>query len=283
MKLKGKCALLTGGSGGIGRALAIELARAGVRLAIASRRRAALELVADEVASQGNERPFVFEVDLSQRGAAHGLAERAVSALGRVDILVNNAGFGIAASQWSIGDGELARQIFETNYFSPLALIQSLVPAMRERGEGAIINMASIGALATEPLLGHYSSSKAALAIATEALSLELRGSGVQALLVIPGPVETAMLAELREVPGAAALLRQLPQGTPHEIARRIVRAIERGQSTLFYPTPIAILRHALTLVRWSTRFLTRNVDAGNSGVLIGGPEGNMKVRGTGG
>lgn len=282
MKLQGKFVLITGASGGIGRALTLALAQAGARLALAARRRAPLEAVADEVAAQGHERPVIFDVDLSQQGDAQRLAEQTLTALGQVDVLINNAAFNIAGSQWSIGDGNLARQTFETNYFSPLALVQRLVPSMRARGAGAVVNMASIGALATEPLLGHYASSKAALALATEALSLELRGSGVQALLVIPGPVETPMLDELREVPGGAALVRLMPRGTPQEIAQRIVNAIERGKTTLVFPPLIGVFRHLPALARLGARLLTRDVQAEQAVVFIGGSYGNMKVRGRG-
>lgn len=242
MKLAGKRVLLTGASSGIGRALALEMASRGASLAIAARRAELLDAVADEAAAGGAERPLVMVADLAERGAAADLAEQALAGLGRVDVLVNNAGGGVGGIQWIVGDREEARETFELNLWSPLALIATLVPAMRERREGAIVNVTSVSQVMALWAMGHYAATKAALAQATETLRLELRGSGVHVLEVIPGPVDTAVQGESRLIPGAERVFGRAPLGDPVELARLAARALERERNRLVYPRRLALL-----------------------------------------
>ena len=245
--LDGQRVLLTGASSGIGRELALALAARGARLAISARRRDALEAVVDEAARRGGGRasaaaaPVVIPADLSRRGEAERLAGEAVAALGRVDVLVNNAGGGVGGSQWSVGDADAAREAFEVNYWSPLALVRALVPPMRERGHGAVVNVTSLAQVSTWPVFGAYAATKAALALATETLRLELSGSGVHVLEAIPGPVDTAVQGETRMAPGIERMLDRVPLGDADEMARRIVVALERGRAQVIYPRRAAL------------------------------------------
>ncbi len=275
LSLFGKTALVTGASSGIGRALAKALAKEGVVLAVSARREAALETLADEIARDGGKRPIVLPADLSKRGQARTLAISAVAALGRVDILVNNAGVGIGGAQHVVGDDDMARDLFETNYWSALALVAALVPAMRERKYGAVVNVASVGAFAPMPLAGHYCSSKAALAQHSETLRLELRGSGVHVFNVQPGPVETGMLAEMGKLPGFDGFFAQMPRGNADVLARKIVRGLERRQRTLVYPTALAVARHLPTVAVRATAVMARNIDVDDSRKLQGGSHGD--------
>src|SRR5437588_10694410 len=143
-RVEGRGVLVTGASSGIGRELAHELGRRGARLAIAARRKELLERVAHDVAAAGGVRPSVHVVDLSERGAAASLAAEAQQALGAIDILVNNAGGGVGGSQWHVGDREEARESFELNLWSPLALTSALVPGMLERARGAVVNVTAL-------------------------------------------------------------------------------------------------------------------------------------------
>lgn len=106
-----------------------------------------------------------------------------------------------------------ARGLFETNYWSALALVRALLPSIRQR-KGAVVNVSSLGAITPNPLVGHYSSSLAALQLMTETLRLELRGTGVHMLAIMPGPVETGMLAEVNEVAGAGKAMKRMPLAT---------------------------------------------------------------------
>ncbi len=239
MNLDGRGALVTGASSGIGRELARALAARGVRLAISARRAERLEELAEQVAGNGRPEPVVLPADLAVRGAAKGLAAQAVEALGRVDILVNNAGSGVGGLQWVVGDRDEGRETFELNYWSPLALIQELVPPMRERRSGAVVNVTSIAQVIAMGGLGHYNASKAALASATETLRIESHGSGVQVIEVVAGPIATGIQGEARLVPGVEQLLKRAPLGDPATLAGLTVRALQRGRKRIVYPRAV--------------------------------------------
>jgi short-subunit dehydrogenase len=234
--IDGAGTLVTGASSGIGRATALRLARRGAHLAVAARRRELLESLADEIAAEGLPRPTVLVADLAQRGAAHALAEAATGSLGDVDILVNNAGGGVGGAMHAVGDGDAGRAAFEINYWSPLALLQDLVSPMRRRGRGAVVNVTSMAQVTAWPGFGGYAATKAAFALATRTMQTEMHGSGVHVVEVIPGPVDTAVQGETRLLPGIERMLATSPLGTPDELARLIVRALERGQSRVIYP-----------------------------------------------
>ena len=271
-RLEGKRALVTGASVGIGRAIATSLAARGVVVAVAARRTAALVELADEIARAGHERPVVLGVDLARRGEAGDLAVRALAKLGQVDILVNNAGASIVGSQWKLADGDAARELFEINYWSPLALIQALVPPMRQRKEGAVVNVTSLAGLAPWVFTGHYSSTKAALSLASETLRLELNGSAVHVLEVTAGPTETALLAGARrDVPGAAAAMAWGPHGNTATLARLTVRALERRRKTLVYPRSLGLAPILPVAARWLMAQIQRKLD-GNEARLAATP-----------
>jgi short-subunit dehydrogenase len=276
IELFGKRALVTGASSGIGRALAKALARENVWVAVSGRRQAALDSLADEIERAGGTRPAVLPADLSKRGEAHRLGERAIEALGQVDLLVNNAGVGIGGSQVVVADDDVARELFETNYWSALALTRALVPGMRARNAGAIVNVSSIGSITPMPLAGHYSSSKAALSLATETLRLELRDTDLHVLHVLPGPVDTAMLAEFALVPGGDKVLAGMPKGDVDTLAQKIIRGLERRKRAFVYPTMLAAIRHLPTVfVRMAAR-AGRAVDVNDTRKLMGGSSGDV-------
>jgi short-subunit dehydrogenase len=261
-RLTDRNVLLTGASTGIGRELARVLADRGARLVLTARDEDRLAALADEIARGGRSRPHVLTADLADRGAAAALAEQAVAALGSVDVLVNNAGGGVGGAQWSVGDDDAAREAFEVNYWSPLALTRALVPAMRERGEGAVVNVTSMAQVNTWLGFGAYASTKAALGVATETLRLELAGSPVHVLEAIPGPVDTAVQGETRLVPGIDRMLARVPLGDAAEMARRIVAALERRRAAVIYPRRAALAYAFPTLARADSRRLARRVAA---------------------
>jgi uncharacterized protein len=254
MDIGGSRVLLTGASSGIGRELARELGARKARLVIAARRRALLDEVAGEITAGGGLAPVVVESDLAQRGAAAELAARAREALGEVDVLINNAGGGVGGRLATLGDHDAAREAFEVNYWSPLALIQALAPPMQARGRGAVVNVTSMAQVSTWPGFGAYAATKGAFGVATETLAMEMIGSGVHVMEVLPGPVDTAVQGETRLAPGIGRMLDRVPLGDPAELARRIVRALEQGRSRLIYPgrTRFAYLLPAVA--RWEAR-----------------------------
>src|SRR3954469_1002755 len=171
--INGKRVLLTGASSGIGEEAAKRLAARGARLALVARREERLHRVADEIARASHPRPEVIAADLGVRGTAAQVARRAVDALGPIDVLVNNAGASIQALTWLPGDGDEASSVFETNLWSPMALVAALAPDMVARGEGVIVNTGSMAQVSPFPHLGHYSASRAALGLITQAMRLE--------------------------------------------------------------------------------------------------------------
>src|SRR4051812_8756499 len=133
--VRDKAVLLTGASSGIGEEAARMLAARGARLALVARREQRLARLAAGNRGGGHPEPAVIAADLGVPGGAADVAARAVEALGRVDVLVNNAGASIQALTWVAGDREEARAVFETNLWSPLALVAALVPQMVARGD----------------------------------------------------------------------------------------------------------------------------------------------------
>lgn len=248
MRLRGSTVLLTGASSGIGNRLALELARRGATLALAARRQALLDELAAQIANTDAARPVVFEVDLSERGSGAALAEAASSALGRVDVLINNAGSNLHGCPSAVGDRDEARELFELNVWSPLALVHELVPGMRERGNGKVVNVTSLATVAPFPAVGHYCASKAALSLATRSLRLELRDTGVGVLEVVLGPIDTDGSRANRAIEGAERWLDGARPGRPDRAAAAIARAIARDRSRLIYPRRMS-LSHELPLV----------------------------------
>ena len=253
MQLDGSRVLLTGASSGIGRELARVLSARGAKLVLSARRQDLLDRVADEL----DERAGVVTADLSVRGEAARLAAAAQERLGGVDVLMNNAGGGVGGSVWSVGDRDEGREAFEVNFWSPLALISALLPAMRERGRGAIVNVTSGARAMTWPGFGMYASTKAALGLATETLQLELLESPVEVIEAVPGPVDTAVQGETRLIPGIERLIDRMPLGDAAVMARRIARALERGDSRVVYPRGAAF---PLALPGVARRFVRRQV-----------------------
>jgi short-subunit dehydrogenase len=253
-ELAGSRALVTGASSGIGRALAKELAARGAILAISARRRDLLESLAEEIASGAGTEPTIVEKDLSRAGAAEALAAEVRETLGQVDLLVNNAGGGVGGRISAVGDREESREAMEINYWSPLALIKALVPAMAERGRGAVINVTSMAQVSTWPGFGAYAATKGALAVATETLAMELADSGVNVIEVIPGPVDTAVQGETRLAPGIERILARIPLGDPAVLAHLIADGLERGKARVIYPRRAQFGYVLPTLVRWDTR-----------------------------
>lgn len=205
MQLFGKTALVTGASSGIGRALARALARQGVVLAVSARRKAALDSLADEIETAGGKRPVVLTADLSKRGEARLLGERAVTALGRVDILVNNAGVG-----W-FGDVEHTtlddwHKLLSVNLDGVFLGIKHAIPAMRIAGSGSIINLSSIEGLVGDPALAAYNASKGAVRLLSKSAALYCAKArtNIRVNSVHPGYIWTPMVRHAVESSGHA-------------------------------------------------------------------------------
>src|SRR3954454_6856416 len=251
--MNGKAVLLTGASGATGSEVARKLAGRGARLVLSGRRVERLEALADEIAAAGVARPAVAAADLARRGDASALAAQA----GEVDVLINNAGTSMQGLSWVVSDRDEARAVFETNLWSPLALIAAVAPAMVRRGEGTIVNVGSMARVSPFPHLGVYSASRAALSTVTEVLDMELGPRRVRVVEVALGPVDTPASQENRALAGADRWLDGRPGiGEAGAAADAIVAAAQGGaRGVAFYP---GVLRWAHRMAGRGRRYARR-------------------------
>jgi uncharacterized protein len=279
--IRGSGILLTGASSGIGAEAARRLAARGAHLALVARREERLQHLAEEIASGGLPRPAVIAADLGERDAAAQVAGEAVATLGQVDVLVNNAGASIQGLTWVAGDRDEARGIFETNLWSPLALTAAVVPGMIERRQGVIVNTGSMAQVSPFPHLGHYSASRAALALITQAMRLELAPHGVRVVELALGPVDTAGSTENRLLQGATEWLDGRPGiGKLDEAAQALVDAIDGGaEGVVFYPRALRWVHALPGLGRRYARRAARNADLTDETLRVGGSSGAPDIR----
>lgn len=241
--------VVTGASSGIGDALVREYASRGHNVTLIARRRDLLERLAAEVTSQYRIETHVAEVDLSHVQTACDWMQDATKALGPIDVLINNAGVQIVetALRTPFDRGE---QLLRLNVHTPLKLMQAVLPTMLERG-GAIVNIASVSALAPTPAMFFYNASKAAIAAASEGLRGELRGTKVRVVTVYPGPVHSPLETAARERYEDTAAAKYSPTGEADELARRVADAEEKDRARVIYPAVYALTRHFPNLTRW--------------------------------
>ncbi len=193
--------VITGGTDGLGRAIALLLAAEGYRVFAGGRnaeRRASL----DAEARRRNLPLETIEMDVCDDASVARALDDIRSKAGPLDILVNNAGIAIVAPMEEIDLRDLRRQ-FETNFFGVVRVTQRVLPEMRARRRGRIVNMSSVSGKIAAPLFGPYSSSKFALEAITDALRLELHPFGVYAVLIEPGYIPSNMAQASQELSSA--------------------------------------------------------------------------------
>jgi short-subunit dehydrogenase len=249
--LRGRHALVTGASSGLGADFARELAARGAAVTLAARREDRLRALQRELADRHGGAVEVAVVDLTAGGAAERL-HRDTEAAGRpVDVLVNNAGYGLYG-EFSKLDWERERNMLELNVIVPVHLTKLFLPAMLERGFGHVLNVASIGAYQPSPLYASYAAAKSFVLHFTEALSYELRGSGVHATALSPGVVATEFLQVAGQTPTRYQRRSRMDSPT---VARIGVDAMLKGR-----PSVVAGRRNAAAA--WSVRLLPRRTAA---------------------
>ncbi len=218
-----KIALITGASRGLGAQIAQRLARDGAHVLLVGRDRKALKGVEAAIrAEHSGQKVKSFPVDLASRLRVDRLIERIANDVGTIDILVNNAAIQGPIGSFDRQDWMKWKSVIDVNLMAPARLAQLVIPQMRAKGWGKIINVAGGGATSARPDFSAYAASKCALVRLTETLAEELRSVGIDVNAVAPGAMNTRMLEEV---------LAAGPSGAPHEYEAAVKRSREGGES----------------------------------------------------
>lgn len=221
--LSGRVALVTGASRGIGREIAVTLAREGADVALVARSAEKLADVAVEIEGLGR-RCVVITADVTEDAAPERIVSETTGALGGITILVNNAGGNSFMAPLQTMRLSGWRKTLNLNLDSIVALTQAALPALIASGNGSIVNVASVAGLRGSPLMSHYGAAKAALLSLTQSLAIELASQGVRVNSLVPGWIETDLTDFLRtDESTEQGLLSRVPMarwGRSEEIAQ---------------------------------------------------------------
>ncbi len=221
MNLKGKTAIVTGGTKGIGRAIAEALVREGISVCIAARKQAEIDTTLKELGGAA----VGFVCDVRDYDRVKALIDYTVDRLGGLDILVNNAGIGIFETVAETSP-EGFRAVLETNLFGVFYCCHEAIPRMKERGGGYIINISSLAGANPHPSMAAYNASKFGLNGFSEALMQEVRHDGIKVSYIMPGSVNT-------EFGGDSSENEKSWQLTPQDIARVVIDLLRHDDRSL--------------------------------------------------
>ena len=275
IQLRGRTALITGGSRGLGLVLARELAGRGVRLALCARDADELERARRQLADRGAE-VIAVPCDVTSKEDVEAMVQLVLDRFGRIDILINNAGI-IQVGPFevmTIGDYE---QALRTHFWAPLYTTLAVLPGMRDRGAGRIVNVSSIGGKISVPHLLPYDISKFALTGFSEGLRAELSKDGVYVTTVIPGLMRTGsprnarFKGQHRAEYAWFSISDSLPllSTSAEAAARRIVEACQHGDAEVILTLP------AQVAVRFNGLFPGLTADLlGVANLILPGPGG---------
>ncbi len=228
---------LTGASSGIGEALARHYAAAGATLGLAARRQNRLsELIAELPGEHA-----AYPLDVADAAALQAAAADFIARYGAPDIVIANAGISVGTLGDDAADLPAFHRVFQTNVMGMVQTFQPFIAAMKARGSGRLVGIASVAGIRGLPGAGAYSASKAASITYLESLRVELRGSGLKVVTIAPGYIATPMTA-VNSYPMPFILAAD-------EAARRFARAIERGTSYTVIPWQMGVVAKLMRLL----------------------------------
>ncbi len=221
-----KRVILTGASGGIGRATAEALAKAGAKVVLASRDADALHKLADELRHAGGT-IIVVPTDVTLPEQRQRLIDETVRQLGGIDLLINNAGIG-SWGHFSSSTPEIMRQVMEVNFFAPIELTRLAIPQLMKGNQPAVVNVTSMCGRKGMPAWPEYSASKFALVGMSESWRGEFARFDVDVITIVPGMTDSGFKNNWLRVDGKADL--RFEEGmTPSDVAAGIVKAIQKN------------------------------------------------------
>lgn len=225
--LTGKRAILTGASGGIGRAIAAELVKAGCRVALASRNAESLNALADELRRAGGD-VIVVPTDVTNADDRKRLVETTVAKFGGLDLLINNAGVG-SWGHFATSTPEILRQVLEVNFFAPVELTRVAMPHLTNGNQPALVNVTSMCGRRGMPAWAEYSASKFGLVAMSEAWRGEFVRFGVDVITIVPGLTDSGFEKHWLRADGKANL-GEWKGMNPADVAARIVDGIRKNR-----------------------------------------------------
>jgi len=223
-----KVVLITGASDGIGASCAKLIGRRGAKLSLTA-------LPGDGFTEEDSESRIVIPGDITSAAIRSEVVERTMARFGRIDVLINNAGVGQYGYPTEV-DTEISKRMFDVNVFSALALTQLVVPHMREKKSGTIVNIGSVGGKVSLPWAVMYCATKWALHCVDDSLHRELQGTGIRVIKVCPGIVDTKFREHVLAgtAPGRVEDIRRVV--SPDQVASAVMQGVERGKRTVFVP-----------------------------------------------
>ncbi|MFN3200921.1 MAG: SDR family NAD(P)-dependent oxidoreductase [Bradymonadia bacterium] len=243
-RFKDKVVIITGASAGIGEAAAHLFAEEGARVVVSARGRERLEQVAEELRAKGAE-VFVQPGDVGDDGACKALIDETVAHFGGVDVLVNNAGLHHRGLFEEVEAEDLAHMV-HVNLRAPVLLTRLVLPHLRQRGGGAVVQVASLAGRAPVPGSAVYSATKFGLRAFSRALAEELRGTGIHMTIVSPGPVDTGFIMD--DIDAVSDLTFSQPISTSEEVAAAILDCAADGKMERALPGRSGVLTTAAYL-----------------------------------
>jgi short-subunit dehydrogenase len=223
-----KVVLITGASEGIGASCAKLIGQRGAKLSLTA-------LPGEGFTKEDSESRIVIPGDITSGTIRSEVVERTIARFGRIDVLINNAGVGQYGYPTEV-DTEISKRMFDVNVFSALALTQLVVPHMREKKSGTIVNIGSVGGKVSLPWAVMYCATKWALHCVDDSLHRELEGTGIRVMKVCPGIVDTKFRDHVLAgtAPGRVEDIRRVV--SPDQVASAVIRGIERRKRTVFVP-----------------------------------------------